>query len=170
MVILKHIHTLCDTLPTRSWVCVPSPWTWVNLCDYLSEPNVVEVTLWDFFKARFPNTLKLLLPVSLNILALKTFSHHVRNWLPSIQVERPCIYRDKAKEPEMFQPPVDRPSSQTCEWRSFEITLASPTTWLHPHEKAWARAAWLAPTPPGSWAKFMIVFVLCHWTLGGFVR
>lgn len=47
----------------------------MNLCDYLDEPNVVGVTLCDF-KARFGNTLKLL-PVSVDILALKTFSHHV---------------------------------------------------------------------------------------------
>ena len=56
------------------------------------------------FKARFGNTLKFL-PVSLDVLALKTFSHHVRSWLAYIHVERPCTYREKTKESEMFQSP-----------------------------------------------------------------
>lgn len=43
----------------------PPPCTWVNLCDYLNEPNVDKVTLT--FKARFGNTLKLL-SVSVEVL------------------------------------------------------------------------------------------------------
>ena len=66
----------------------------MNLCDYLDKPNVVGVTLCDF-KARFGNTLKLL-PIS----ALKTFSHHVKNW-GTLSRER-----ERAKELEMFYPLV----------------------------------------------------------------